>query len=154
MSARSKAAKKPTVDPNAKKQLELTQKLEALQSENDGLKAKLKIICQKIVDNVDLANYRFIEKTTEADKIETKDILHMIQTLGLLATKMDESSKDGIENHLESLEIRITELVSEQGNIFKTKLKLQERLEFIMQERDVWKRNAETIKKLYEKLCK
>jgi hypothetical protein len=152
MSARLKSAKKPALDANAKKLIEQTQKFEALQTEHATLKAKLKMICQKVVDNVDMSNYKFIEKATEADQIETKDILHMIQTLGLLAMKTDDS-KDSYENHLENLEIRITELVSEQGNIFKTKLKLQERLEFIMQERDVWKRNAETIKGLYEKLC-
>jgi hypothetical protein len=154
MSARLKSPKKVALDANAKKLIEQAEKLETLQNENAILKAKIKTICQKVIDNVDMSNYNFIDKaTTEADQIETKDILHMIQTLGLLAIKTNENSKDGYENHLENLEIRITELVSEQGYIFKTKLKLQERLEFIMQERDVWKRNAETIKALYEKLC-
>ena len=39
---------------------------------------------------------------------------------------------------MERLETRITELANENTDYLKTKFKLQERLEFIMQERDVW----------------
>lgn len=158
MSKSSKTAKTAAVPKLSAKELqkkldELSKTLETLKTENEILKEKLKLICKKIVDNTDMSNYQFIEANTEPDKIETKDILHMVQTLGLLATKLTQTT-DGIENHVENLELRITELLSEQGNIFKHKLKLQERLEFIMQERDVWKRNAETLKKMYEKLGK
>lgn len=47
------------------------------------------------------------------------------------------SGPENIENHVEALEKRISELSRENSGYFRTKLKLQERLEFIMQERDV-----------------
>jgi hypothetical protein len=134
-----------------KKVDELSKTVETLKNENETLKSRLKLICKKIVDNTDMTSYQFLEPNIEAELVETRDILHMIQTLALLATKLNQSS-DGIGNHVENLELRITELLGEQGSMFKNKLKLQERLEFIMQERDVWKRNAETLKKMYEKL--
>ena len=74
----------------------------------------------------------------------------MLQKIVLLATQINQS--ENIESHVEALELRITELVDENSTFFKNKLKLQERLEFIMQERDVWKRNAETLKRMYAKL--
>lgn len=57
-----------------------------------------------------------------------------------------------MESHVEALERRINELSRENSGHFRTKLKLQERLEFIMQERDVWRRNAQTLKNMYAKL--
>lgn len=57
-----------------------------------------------------------------------------------------------MENHVEALERRICELSRENSGHFRTKLKLQERLEFIMQERDVWRRNAQTLKNMYAKI--
>jgi DNA repair exonuclease SbcCD ATPase subunit len=150
--SKSSANKKPTV--NAKElQLkvdELTEALENVRNENERLRTKLSTICKKIVSNVDMTQYEFIDPHMEPDLIETNDLLHMIQKLALLAAQINTTEK--IESHMEALERRITELVSENSTFFKNKLKLQERLEFIMQERDIWKRNAETLKKMYAKL--
>jgi chromosome segregation ATPase len=150
--AKSKTAT-PKISPKdlQKKLDELTVTAEALKSENEKLRTNFKLICKKIVDNTDLSNYQFLDPNIEPDQIGINDLLHMLQTIALLAEKLNKPN-DGIVNHVENLELRITELLSEQGSMFKNKLKLQERLEFIMQERDVWKRNAQTIKKMYEKL--
>ena len=134
-----------------KKLDELTVTAEVLKQENEKIKTNFKLICKKIVDNTDMSKYQFLDPSIEPDQIDIKDLLHMLQTLALLAEKLNKPN-DGIINHVENLELRITELLNEQGSMFKNKLKLQERLEFIMQERDVWKRNAETIKTMYEKL--
>ena len=152
----SKAKEEANASANSAKQLktqvdELTQTIETLNKENEMLRTKLKVICKKLVDNSDMSNYAFIEPGTEPDAIEVKDILHMIQTLVLLATQLP---GDNMESHVVKLELRITELSNENSSYFKNKLKLQERLEFIMQERDVWKRNADTLKKMYAKLGK
>lgn len=125
--------------------------IDELKQENEKLKEKLKLICKCIVDSVDMSQYDFIElNIIEPDQIDVKDLVHMVQQLSLLSTQI--SKTDRIESHVEALEYRITELSKENSVNFKTKLKLQERLEFIMQERDVWKRNAETLKKMYAKL--
>jgi chromosome segregation ATPase len=135
----------------AKKVEELTLSLDTLKAENDELKNKYKMLCKKIVDSSDMSTYSFLDAQTEPDQIDIKDLLHMVQTLVLLASQLPE---DNLETHVEKLELRITELSNENSSYFKNKLKLQERLEFIMQERDVWKRNADTLKKMYAKLGK
>jgi chromosome segregation ATPase len=129
---------------------ELTASIQQLKEENDKLKENFQLLCKKIVDNIDISEYAFIEPDTEPDRIDIKDLLHMVQKMALMAATI--SSTDNIESHCEALEVRITELTNENSSFFKNKLKLQERLEFIMQERDVWKRNAETLKRMYAKL--
>lgn len=73
----------------------------------------------------------------------------MIQKLGLLATDVKASS----DYDIGSFEFRLSELMNAESSIFQ-KFKMQERLEFIKQERDVWKRNADTYKTMYLKLGK
>lgn len=123
-----------------------------MRAQNDDLQTKYKLICKKIVDNIDLSEYAFIEPDTEPHLIDIRDLFHMVQKLSLLANTVNTNEK--IESHMERLESRITELANENSDFMKTKFKLQERLEFIMQERDVWKRNAETLKAMYSKLVK
>jgi chromosome segregation ATPase len=129
---------------------ELTEEVERLRTENDEIKTKFQMICKKIVDNIDLSEYAFIDPNIEPYMIDIRDLFHMIQKLSLLAATTNSSDK--IESHMERLETRITELANENSDYIKNKLKLHERLEFIMQERDVWKRNAETLKAMYSKL--
>ena len=154
MKAKGKAAKdsaKVSDKPKKKdKEEELNEQIELLKSENEQIREKYKTITRKIVDSTDLSQYEFIDKNIEPDQIDVQDLLHMLQKIVLLATQINQS--ENIESHVEALELRITELVDENSTFFKNKLKLQERLEFIMQERDVWKRNAETLKRMYAKL--
>jgi DNA repair exonuclease SbcCD ATPase subunit len=150
----SKASKESTGSATSSKELakkveELTLALETLKTESDELRVKYKSLCKKIVDSSDMSTYSFLEAEVEPDQIDIKDLLHMVQTLVLLASQLPENN---LETHVEKLELRITELSNENSSYFKNKLKLQERLEFIMQERDVWKRNADTLKKMYAKL--
>lgn len=72
-----------------KKHEELTRTIEALKTENEELKRKLKLICKKVVDNVDMSEYSFIDaENVEPDEIELNDLLHMIQKLALMATQV------------------------------------------------------------------
>ncbi|CAF0737625.1 unnamed protein product [Brachionus calyciflorus] len=135
-----------------KKVDDLQLELNNLKTEHDELKTRYKTLCKKIVDNTDMSDYSYMDAQIEPDKIELNDLLHMVQKQALLASQI--TAGENIESHVESLELRITELTNENSSFFKNKLKLQERLEFIMQERDVWKRNAETLKKMYAKLVK
>ena len=158
MSKKSSSPKQKAKTSNAATQAlqtkidELTLSLEQAREENNKLKENFQLICKKIVDNIDISEYAYIEPNTEPDRIDIKDLLHMVQKMALMAATI--STTDNIESHCEALEFRITELTNENSSFFKNKLKLQERLEFIMQERDVWKRNAETLKRMYAKLGK
>lgn len=68
---------------------EMTRTIETLRNENDELKRKLKIICKKVVDNVDMSEYSFIDaERVEPDEIDVNDLLHMIQKLALMATQV------------------------------------------------------------------
>jgi DNA repair exonuclease SbcCD ATPase subunit len=135
----------------AKKVEEMTLAMETLKTENEELRVKYRTVCKKVVDSSDMSTYSFLEPDVDPEQVHLNDILHMIQTLVLLASQLPENN---LENHCEKLEMRVTELSNENSSYFKNKLKLQERLEFIMQERDVWKRNADTLKKMYAKLGK
>lgn len=72
-----------------KKYDELNRTIESLRSENDELKRKFKLICKRIVDNVDLSEYAFIDiNQIEPDQIELNDLLHMVQKLALMASQV------------------------------------------------------------------
>lgn len=175
MSKRSSVSKSPRPKLASAKELkqkvdELSEEVERLREENDEIKTKFQLICKKIVDNIDLSDYAFIDPSTEPYMLDIRDLFHMIQKLSLLANSVNTSDK--IESHMERLESRITELANENSTFVKNKLTLHERLEFIMQERyfktklriflniliytlrDVWRRNAETLKAMYSKLGK
>lgn len=96
MSGQSKSrAKSPKSEKNSvsgkgdKKYDELNKTIETLKSENEELRRKLKLICKKIVDNVDMSEYSFIDlEQVEPDEIDLNDLLHMLQKLALLATQV------------------------------------------------------------------
>lgn len=72
-----------------KKHEELTRTIDTLKAENEELKRKLKLICKKVVDNVDMSEYSFIDaERVEPDEIDLNDLLHMIQKLALMATQV------------------------------------------------------------------
>ena len=96
---------------------ELNGTIDTLKSENELIRSKLKMLCKKVVDSVDLTQYEFIEPTTEPDEIDIKDLMHMVQRLALLA--MQVNSTDNIESHMEILEQRISELSNENSTFFK-----------------------------------
>jgi len=79
----SPKAEKTKVD---KKYEELTKTIESLKGENEDIKKKYKLICKKIVDNVDFTDYAFIDPNTVVpEEIDIEDLLHMVQKLGLMA---------------------------------------------------------------------
>lgn len=84
MSRRSSTPKSPKVKPPSAKELrikveELNEECERLRTQNDDLQTKYKLICKKIVDNIDLSEYAFIEPDTEPHLIDIRDLFHMVQ---------------------------------------------------------------------------
>jgi len=157
--SRAKSAKSATPKLSAKefqkKVEELTKCVEELSKENERLKNRVRGISQKIVDNTDLSKYTYLAKDIDVDRIETNDLLHMLQTIALKAIEISRCKTQDSESDEDDLEFRINELVNLKSNTFiNNKVKLKDRLDFLMQERDVWKRNAETLKKMHEKLAK
>ncbi len=76
----------------------------------------------------------------------------MAQKLVILGTELKIS--EDVECHMNRLELRINEITSDNGNSAFRNFRMKERIDFIKQERDVWKRNAEAFKKMYSKLGK
>lgn len=137
-----------------KKCEDLTELTERLQIENEEMKIKFKMICQQICKNTDLTEYNYIDKDlyTQPDRLNIEDLIHMIQKLALKATKI--KSRDELKKEMDSIEYKMNELINVDSGMFKEKFKLQDRLEFIKLERDFWKRNAESFKKMHDKLVK
>jgi hypothetical protein len=76
----------------------------------------------------------------------------MAQKLVILGTEL--KNTESLECHLNRLELRINEITNDKENDVFRNFRMKERIDFIKQERDVWKRNAETFKKMYSKLGK
>ncbi len=76
----------------------------------------------------------------------------MAQKLVILGTEL--KNTESLECHLNRLELRINEITNDKENDVLRNFRMKERIDFIKQERDVWKRNAETFKKMYSKLGK
>lgn len=148
--APTKAAKAPNAKELQQKCTELSDLSERLTVENAELKLKFKMICEKIAVHSDIEHYGY-SSSLDAQTFDIHDLIHMVQVFVLKAAKL--KSAEILDNQLNGLEERIKELVIGESEMpLKDKFKLQERLEFIKQERDVWKRNAETFKRMYTKL--
>jgi hypothetical protein len=148
--------KAPTKGPSPKelqqKCTELTELTDKLTVENAELKLKFKMICEKIASHSDIKHYGY-ESSLDAENFDIQDLIHMIQVFVLKAAKL--KTAEILDNHFDGFERRILELTSGDSDLpLREKFKLQERIEFIKQERDVWKRNAETFKQMYTKLGK
>jgi chromosome segregation ATPase len=140
---------------SSKELKELKEAFELLKTENEKLQTNYKRLCESILRSINIEDYAYYDPETvqeDATKIEINDLENMINRLSLLATEVSATERSTDVHRLGALEYRITELSNEKSSFFKDKLKLQQRLEFILQERDVWKRNAETLKKMYAKL--
>lgn len=149
----SKTAAKALSPKELKEKVEqLTDLTERLKLENEEMKIKFRLLCERIVSNVDLTNYSHIDSKIEPENIDIGDIIHMVQKVFILATEIKVSEK--IDSHHNGFEYRLNEMTDVESATFRDKLKLQNRLEFIKQERDVWKRNAENYKQMYIKICK
>lgn len=103
--------------------------INSIKDENKALKERLRLICNKILSNADLSTYKFLENTINYENISTQDYLHMIQNLSLQNVDAREYLK---------------------SNLYKS----NDRIEFVLQERDVWKRNYDTLRRIYEKISK
>ncbi len=76
----------------------------------------------------------------------------MVQKLAILSREL--KSDDNLKSQTNDLELRINEITDDNENSIFKNFKLKERIDFIKQERDVWRRNAETYKKKYTILGK
>ena len=76
----------------------------------------------------------------------------MAQKLVILGTEL--KNTESLECHMNRLELRINEITNDKENSVFRNFRMKERIDFIKQERDVWKRNAEAFKKMYSKLGK
>lgn len=149
----SKTATKPLTPKELKEKVEiLTDLTERLKLENEEMKIKYRLLCEKIVSNVDLSNYTNIDPKIEPERIDLGDIMHMVQKVFILATELKASER--VDSHLNGFEFRLNEITDVESPIFRDKLKLKNRMEFIKQERDVWKRNSENYKQMYIKIFK
>ncbi len=137
---------------------ELTDTVSTLTRQNEEMREKLRMITRKIFETCGMNKSTtpppelLDDGARMPEDVATADMIKLIEQLYALATQISQTDK--IESHMEALEFRITELSKENSIYFKSKLQLQERLEFVMLERDGWKKNATNLRNMLNDLGK
>ncbi|CAF1301089.1 unnamed protein product [Didymodactylos carnosus] len=127
-------------------------KIEALIHERDEIRTKLDILCTRIIENVnteDFSDYKDKTKNTYPSDCPIQTLLAMIdQICQFRVAFLNLFSEVDDEIRIPITE-KITQLAIEKPALFRKKLKPEQRLAFVMTERDTWKENAHILQIMY-----
>jgi hypothetical protein len=158
MPVRSKSAGKKSSGKKGKKKLSKNNSVDPRQEQIDGLirerddmRSKLNAICTKIIEHVNIDDYlpRIDLTRQQPSDISLENMLRMIDNvchyrLAFLNLYHETDDADKI-----SVEKRITQLSKDAPDLFRRPLKLEQRLSFVIRERDLWKDNAKSLQIMY-----
>lgn len=128
------------------------EQIDELIREREEIRLKLNIICSKIVENVNIDNYSneiiHLTKQQPSD-ISLDNVLNMIDEICHYRTAFLNLYQETDDNENIPVQKKITQLSIEDSNLFRKRLTSDQRLTFVVRERDLWKENAELLQIMY-----
>lgn len=127
------------------------EQIDALIRERDEIRSKLNIICSKIIDNINIDNYSDdidLTKQQPSD-ISIENVLDMIDEICHYRTAFLNLYQETDDNIHIPVQKKITQLSIESPNLFRKHLSSDQRLTFVIRERDLWKENAQLLQIMY-----
>ncbi|CAF1107544.1 unnamed protein product [Didymodactylos carnosus] len=127
-------------------------KIEALIHEREAMRTKLNILCTKIIENVnvdDFSEYKDMTETKMPSDCSIQTLLAMIDQIcqfRIAFLTLYSEIDNGIRVPITE---KITQLAIEKPELFRKKLNPEQRLTFVMKERDKWKENAQILQIMY-----
>jgi hypothetical protein len=146
---KKKSAKTISNDPHQ-------EQLDALIHEREEIRSKLNLICTKIMENVNMDDYEHdidLSKQQPSD-IPVKYIYSMIDNICYYRIASLSHFQDVEDCDKFAVQKRITQLALDEPNMFRKRLSSDQRLTFVVRERDLWKENAQLLQRMYSTIGK
>jgi hypothetical protein len=133
-----------TIDPHK-------QEIDGLIREREEMRSKLNTICSKIIENVNIDNYdNDIDLTKQQPSdVSIDHLLSMVDQICYyriaflnLFQEMDDNEKIPVQK-------KLTQLSIDEPDMFRKRLTADQRLSFVIRERDIWKENAQLLQIMY-----
>lgn len=142
---KGKGAKTPVADPHQ-------EKIDALVREREEIRSKLNLVCTKIMENVNLDDYRNdIDMSKQQPSDLPIDIIYsMIDQICYYRVAFLNLFQEADDSVKVPVEKKITQLSIDDPDLFRKQLTAYQRLTFVARERDVWKENAYLLQGMYK----
>jgi hypothetical protein len=132
------------------------EQIDRLIREREEIRSKLNIICSKIVENINIDNYQNdidLSKQQPSD-ISLDNLLTMMDEICHYRTAFLNLYQETDDNQNIPVQKKITQLSVEDPTLFRKRLTSDQRLTFVVRERDLWKENAELLQIMYATIGK
>ncbi len=127
------------------------EQIDSLINERDETRSKLNIICSKIMENINIDNYRNdidLTKQQPSD-VSLDNLLSMLDEICNYRSAFLNLYQETDDNENIPVQKRITQLGVEEPDLFRKPLTPNQRLTFVARERDLWKENAQLLQIMY-----
>jgi hypothetical protein len=127
------------------------EEIDRLINEREEIRSKLNKICSKIIENINIDNYPDdidLTKQQPSD-LSLEYLLTMIDEICDYRTAFLNLYQETDDNENIPVQKKITQLSVEDPYLFRKRLTADQRLTFVVRERDLWKENAELLQIMY-----
>lgn len=141
---KKKSAKTPAIDPHQ-------EQIDGLVREREEIRSKLNVLCTKIMENINMDDYQNeidLTKQQPSD-VSIDHLLTMIDQICYYRVAFLNLFQEVDDNERVPIQQKITQLSVDQPEIFRKRLTADQRLSFVVRERDLWKENAQLLQIMY-----
>jgi hypothetical protein len=141
---KKKSSKTPLTDP-------FQEQIDELIREREEIRSKLNLVCSKILENINMNDYQNdidLTKQQPSD-VSIDHLLSMVDQICYyriaflnLFQEMDDNEKIPVQK-------KLTQLSIDEPDMFRKRLTADQRLSFVIRERDIWKENAQLLQIMY-----
>jgi hypothetical protein len=132
------------------------EQIDGLIRERDEMRSKLNTICSKIMENINIDNYSDEIDLTKQEPCDVPldYLLTMIDEICHYRSAFLNLYQETDDNENIPVRKKITQLSVEDPRLFRKRLTSDQRLSFVVRERDLWKENAESLQIMYATIGK
>lgn len=127
------------------------EKIDELVREREEIRSKLNLICSKIIENVNMDDYQNeidLTKQQPSD-ISINHLTSMIDQICYYRIAFLNLFQEADDSEKLSVHRKITQLAIDEPEMFQKRLTADQRLTFVIRERDLWKENAQLLQRMY-----
>jgi len=127
------------------------EEIDGLIREREEIRSKLNFLCSKIMENINMDDYQNeidLTKQQPSD-VSIDHLLSMIDQICYYRAAFLNLFQEIDDNKKIPIQKKITQLSIDEPDMFRKRLTPDQRLTFIIRERDLWKENAQLLQIMY-----
>ena len=143
-SKKKKTIKKEIIDPQQ-------EQINNLIRDREEIRSKFNAVCLKLIENVNIDNYamKIDVNHQQPSDFPLENIFKMIEEIchyrkAFLNLVQETGDQEKISVHR-----KVTQLARDEPDLFRKRLTTDQRLSFVIRERDLWKENARSLQIMY-----